>query len=115
MLRTVAYYIGGFGTDLQVNSTITPYFSVTLENMKRVVKGQSDLRLVVFSSHDMHIANTLIGLRLTDAKCVWDRYLNQSTEDCVWEYPEFTSSVIFELHKNDTSGAFTVRVSIDQT
>jgi hypothetical protein len=84
MLRTVAYYIGAFGTDLQINSTVTPYFTATLNNMKKVIKGQSDLRLVIYSSHDMHIANVLNGLRLTSAQCVWDLYLNQTKRDCVW-------------------------------
>jgi hypothetical protein len=84
MLRTVAYYIGAFGTDLQINSTITPYFMTTLNNMKKVIKGQSDLKLVVYSSHDMQIANILTGFRLTSAQCVWDQYLNPSIQDCVW-------------------------------
>lgn len=91
MIRSVAYYLSAYGTDLAINSTISPYFSETLTNMRRIIRGTGDRRLIIYSAHDMTIANILNGLRMTSAKCVWECYLqnmtNSTCHGCVYEYP----------------------------
>jgi hypothetical protein len=53
----------------------------------------------------MTVANILNGLRLTSAKCIWEQFVkpSETVRNCITKYPEFASSVIFELSQNDTN------------
>ena len=61
------------------------------------------LKWVMYSTHDTNIANLQIALNFNSMQCLLDTYIYEITNkyfQCVLR-PEFASSIIFELHKNE--------------
>lgn len=106
-------YANLFLTDLQINTTVTPFLNHTVNNMRNIMKDPTREKLIIYSAHDTTVGNVLAGLRLTSANCVWDVYKNGRNIDCVSDYPQYTSNVIFELVSRDTDYAVRVHNLFD--
>lgn len=95
-------YANLFLTDLQINTTITPFLNHTINNMRSIMRDSTRERLIIYSAHDTTVGNVLAGLRLASAECVWDVYKNGKNADCISDYPQYSSNIIFELISRDT-------------
>jgi len=62
--------------------------------------------LTIYSGHDTNVAPMLTFLNLTSHECVRKKYKNQTfTGNCAEPVP-FASSILFELHRNDTGNEY---------
>ena len=65
--------------------------------MQRAISN-SGPRLVIYSGHDWTILNIILVLELTSIECFMEHFYNGTVhEDCIDEFPIFTTNVLLEL------------------
>jgi hypothetical protein len=80
--------------------------------MRNIMRDPSREKLIIYSAHDTTLANILAALRLTSASCIWNSYKTGTKEaDCINDYPIYSSNLIFELHSEEASGDYDVKVT----
>lgn len=55
-------------------------------------------KLIIYSGHDWTVLNIILILKLTSLDCFMDSFYNGTVDqDCIDEFPIFTSNVLIEL------------------
>lgn len=85
-----------------------------MHDFKRIEKDTSGVQWVFYSAHDTTIANYLSRLNMTNADCLFENfqkgyYFNNESSTCVLEYPNYASTLIFEVHRYQ-NGTHVMRV-----
>ncbi|CAD8084805.1 unnamed protein product [Paramecium sonneborni] len=107
-VANLAFSLEKFQTPLQVKLYSTPYFKQVLDHFDSFLNGTSHFKYYGSSSHDSTLLALLSGLNLTSAQCQADIYLkkNVTHKNCITQYVEFASNIIFELYNNSITGPY---------
>lgn len=75
----------------------------------------SKKKFIVLGAHDINLIHLMIGLNFTSSECIYDYYINNSTNNpnCEIFYPSFASNIIFELHQDNQTNEHYVKIAYD--
>ena len=98
-MQSFVKYTDLASNEVQINATVTGFFNATIHNMEKVMANKHKEKLVLYSAHDLTIVMALAGLRMGSRECALNHYLSpQEPTSCVYTFPDFASSMVFELH-----------------
>jgi len=96
------FYIlyGLFGTENQIKSSATPFFSNLIQLYNDSIQNNSQTKLVFFSGHDYNLVYLLNALGLVGWECLLANFQSGIRDrDTCKEAPGFASSLNFELYE----------------
>ena len=95
------------------------FFKLILNHFLKVVQGQKSLnflkekkypKYIIYSAHNENIVSLLSNLVSTNNIKIKIESALENQDDFDFLYPPYASSFIFELHRNDTNGDYSVSI-----
>ena len=82
---------------------------------KKFKKSQpfNQTKYVLIGAHDINLIHLMIGLNFTSSECIYSVFYNSTTKflNCETIYPSFASNIIIELHQNNKTKEYFVKVA----
>lgn len=99
-----------YSGDKQIRAAANDLFAETILNMRRIIGNPESVQWVLYSAHDITIGIALGIMNMWNEDCIYDAFLKNvsRSEDCVTEFPIFSSLLVFELYSYGTQYTFKV-------
>ena len=106
------YYYVNFGTERQRLTLSGVLFREIREYFRAKLEGRETKKWLMYSAHDTTLIMILSALNLSNYQCnlaAWKEISNNFPSDSCIPLPDYASTIIFELHRNDISANVKIR------